>query len=88
MKKSTIARTVVLVLALINQVLVMFGINPLPFSDEGIYEAVTALLTVGASVWAWWKNNSFTLPARLGDEEMMRQRIKRRLYKKGGDLNV
>ena len=68
MKKSTIARTVVLVLALVNQVLVMFGINPLPFSDEGIYEAVTALLTVGASIWAWWKNNSFTKAAQEADK--------------------
>ncbi|MBR7092566.1 MAG: phage holin [Clostridia bacterium] len=68
MKKSTIARTVVLILALINQVLVMFGVNPLPFSDEGIYEAVTALLTVGASVWAWWKNNSFTKAAQEADK--------------------
>ena len=68
MKKSTIARTVVLVLALVNQVLVMFGINPLPFSDDGIYEAVTALLTVGASIWAWWKNNSFTKAAQEADK--------------------
>ena len=68
MKKSTIARTVVLVLALVNQVLVMFGVNPLPFSDDGIYEAVTALLTVGASIWVWWKNNSFTKAAQEADK--------------------
>ena len=74
MKKSTIARTVVLVLALVNQLLVMFGINPLPFSDEGIYEAVTALLTVGASMWAWWKNNSFTKAAQEADRYLAQLR--------------
>lgn len=67
---ETIARTAVLVLALINQVLTMTGHNPLPFSDEEVYEGVTLLLTIGASLWAWWKNNSFTQPALEADEYM------------------
>lgn len=86
MKKSTIARTVVLVLALINQVLVMFGINPLPFSDEGIYEAVTALLTVGASIWAWWKNNSFTKAAQEADKYLEQLR-EQKASDEGEDLS-
>ena len=86
MKKSTIARTVVLILALINQVLVMFGVNPLPFSDEGIYEAVTALLTVGASVWAWWKNNSFTKAAQEADKYLEQLR-EQKASDEGEDLS-
>ena len=86
MKKSTIARTVVLVLALVNQVLVMFGVNPLPFSDEGIYEAVTALLTVGASVWAWWKNNSFTKAAQEADKYLEQLR-EQKASDEGEDLS-
>ena len=45
---STIARTGVLIFALINQVLTILGYNPLPWSDEQAYEGFTLLLTVGA----------------------------------------
>ena len=68
--KGTIARTVVLIIALINQTLTMMGHNPLPWSDEQLYEAATIVLTVGASVVAWWKNNSFTKAAIEADEIM------------------
>lgn len=64
---GTIARTVVLLFALVNQVLTICGWNPLPFSEEGVYEAVSILLTVGASLWAWWKNNSFSSAALEAD---------------------
>ena len=65
--KDTIIRTVVLAVALINQVLTVFGKNPLPFSDEAIYEALSLAATAGASLWAWWKNNSFTSQAVEAD---------------------
>lgn len=65
---GTIARTAVLIFALINQVLTMTGYNPLPFSETEIYEGVSLALTVGASIVAWWKNNSFTKAAIEADE--------------------
>ncbi len=68
--KGTIARTVVLIIALINQVLTMTGHNPLPWSEEQFYEAATIVLTVGASMVSWWKNNSFTKAAIEADEIM------------------
>lgn len=66
--KETIIRTIILVIALVNQVLTSLGKNPLPFSDDLIYEAVTLAVTIGASAWAWWKNNSFTKKAIAADE--------------------
>ena len=57
-----------MIIALANQILTAFGINPLPFSESTIYEAVTLFATVGASAWAWWKNNSFTKEALDADE--------------------
>lgn len=75
--KETIARTVVLLLALINQILTMFDINPLPFSDELIYELCTLLFTIGATAWAWWKNNSFTNEAIQADEVLRELKEKR-----------
>lgn len=67
-EKSTIVRTAVLMVALVNQTLTISGHNPLPFSDEEVGQAVSMCLTVGASVWAWWKNNSFTQAAIAADE--------------------
>lgn len=65
--KDTIIRSLVLIVALINQVLTTLGKNPLPFSDDLIYELITVMATVAASIVAWWKNNSFTKKAILAD---------------------
>lgn len=66
--KATLARTIVLVIALINQVLTVSGKNPLPFSETEIYEGVSLMLTATASIVSWWKNNSFTKNAIKADE--------------------
>lgn len=66
-KTDTIIRTVLLVLALINQALTITGHAVLPVSDEQVAELLSLAMTVGASLWAWWKNNSFTQAALEGD---------------------
>ena len=68
MKADTIARTVILAVALINQVLAILGKDKLPFADEDIYQVVTLLFTIASSAWAWWKNNSITKNAVKADE--------------------
>ena len=67
-EKETLARTIVLAIALFNNILTMAGYNPLPFSDDEVYMGVTAVITVAASLWAWWKNNSFTQKAIEADK--------------------
>lgn len=67
-EKMTIVRTAVLAFALINQALTICGYNPLPFTDEDFGQAVSMVLTAAASLWAWWKNNSFTQNAIIADE--------------------
>lgn len=67
-KTDTIVRTVVLVLALINQILTSVGRPVLPISDDQVAELISLVITIGASVWAWWKNNSFTRAAIQADE--------------------
>lgn len=61
--KTTIIRTVILAAALINQGLQTAGKNILPIPDENVSDAITFIFTVGASLAAWWKNNSFTKDA-------------------------
>lgn len=70
---GTIVRTTVLIFALINQILTISGYNPLPFTSEEFGQGVSMVLTVGASLWAWWKNNSFTQAAIAADEQLMKK---------------
>ena len=67
---GTIVRTVVLIAALINQILTLAGHSVLPFDEETVSEGVSMLLTMAASAWAWWKNNSFTKEAKAADAFM------------------
>lgn len=66
--KETIARTIILAVALINQILVVLGINPLPFAEEELYNIISTIATAAAALWAWWKNNSFTPEAIQADK--------------------
>jgi SPP1 family holin len=60
MKASTIIRTAVWVVALLNQGLVALGYSALPWSGELIGELLTFMLTVASTVAVWWKDNDFT----------------------------
>ena len=66
--KDTIIRTIVLIVALINQALTLSGKNPLPFEDDEIVNVLSYAFTAAASLWAWWKNNSFTQNAIKADK--------------------
>ena len=77
-KAETIVRTIVLALALINQILTATGHSVIPVNNEQVAELVSLIITIGASLWAWWKNNSFTQAALKADEVM-------RELKNGGD---
>lgn len=67
---STIARTAILALALVNQILSASGHAVIPIEDAQIETLVSTGFTVAAALVAWWKNNSFTAAALKGDEAM------------------
>ena len=75
---QAIVRLVVLVILLVNQALIVFGLNPLPFSEEQIYEAVSSVATVVVALWAWWKNNSITKEAQQADEYLQELKERRK----------
>lgn len=64
---GTLARTIILALALINQLLSASGHAVLPIDDTQIETIVSTTWTVVAAIIAWWKNNSFTKAAIAGD---------------------
>ena len=65
---GTIARTICLALALINQLMVVTGHSVIPIEDHAVETLITEAFTVAAALVAWWKNNSFTQEAIECDE--------------------
>lgn len=58
-KIAILVRTIVLFLALVNQLLMVFGYSILPISEEEMSELCTALFTAVAAIWTWWSDNHF-----------------------------
>lgn len=71
---GTLARTIILALALINQILSATGHPILPIEDAQVETLVTTAWTVVAAMVAWWKNNSFTAAAKSADEVMKKEK--------------
>ena len=63
--KGTIARTILLAIGLINLALTATGNSPLPFDSEDVNMAVSVIFDIIVSIVAWWKDNDFTVRARL-----------------------
>lgn len=62
-KIDTIIRTVTLFIVLLNQILICFDKNPLPFAEDDIYNFISTVATVIISIISWWKNNDFSQKA-------------------------
>lgn len=79
MTKGTIIRTIILLVALINQLLVAFGKSPLPIDDIQIETLISTAFTIIASMIAWWKNNSVTEEARKADEFLAMKKAEKKI---------
>ncbi|MCY8308105.1 phage holin [Bacillus vallismortis] len=65
--KGTVIRTVLLLVAFINQTMLMFGKSPLDIQEEqvnqladALYTAFSLIFTIGTTLAAWFKNNYVT----------------------------
>lgn len=65
--KGTVIRTVLLLIALINQTMLMLGKSPLDIQEEqvnqladALYSAGSIVFTIGTTLAAWFKNNYVT----------------------------
>ena len=67
---GTIARTMVLIVALVNQICAASGHTLIAVADDTLYDAVSTVVTVVSALVAWWKNNSISYAALKGDELM------------------
>ena len=71
MNINVVARFIALGMVLINSILTMFNINPIPFSQEEAYGIVSTILTCGVAIYTAWKNNSVTKEAKMADKVML-----------------
>ncbi|MGD2407687.1 phage holin [Bacillus subtilis] len=65
--KGTVIRTVLLLIALINQTMLMLSKSPLDIQEEqvnqladALYSAGSIAFTIGTTLTAWFKNNYVT----------------------------
>ncbi|QEK97969.1 phage holin [Bacillus amyloliquefaciens] len=65
--KGTVVRTVLLLIALINQTMLMFGKSPLDITEgqvnqlaDALYTAGSVTFTISTTLVAWFKNNYVT----------------------------
>ena len=69
---ATIARTAVLALALINQILSALGKPVLPIESGTLEQLISTGFTTVSALVNWWFNNSFTKEAIQADAEFER----------------
>ena len=69
---ATIARTAVLAMALINQILSAMGKPLLPIDSAQLEQLISTGFTTVSALVNWWFNNSFTKEAIQADAEFER----------------
>ena len=66
--KGTIARTIMLVIVLVNMVLQHFGIDVIKVDESEVLSLVETVINLAVIIVAFWKNNIFTDKSIKADE--------------------
>lgn len=67
-KKSTVVRTIMFAIVLVNWVLKYFGKSPIAVDESVVYQCIECVVSIIILVLSFWKNNSFTKNAQKADE--------------------
>ena len=62
---ETVAGILILLLALINATLQMFGINALPIENEEVTNIVSTVFLIATALWNTWKNRNITTASQI-----------------------
>ena len=73
--KGTLIRTLVLFIALLNQILVSCGLYKIPGTADQQTEVLSTLFTLVTSVIAWFKNNYVTAKGKKQKEVLKQQNL-------------
>ena len=72
--KSTIVRTILVIIVVVNIVLERFGIDVIPADEHIITMLVETLIEIAAIAIGFWKNNSYSKAAIKADAFLKRLR--------------
>ena len=86
---EAIVRLIVALVPVINIVLVSFEKSPLPFTSDEVNAGLSAVVSVLAIIWAWWKNNNMTDAAQMAQDDFIAYKInKNKVGGEGDPLEV
>ena len=68
---KAIIRLVATLVLTVNMYLIAKGINPIPFDEAMITEAVTLISVIGSEIWTWFKDAPMTKIANKHHDEMV-----------------
>lgn len=77
--KSTIVRTIMLVIVLINLILEKCGVDIIKADESAVLQAVEYIIEIVAIIAAWWYNNSFS-PKALKAQQYLEELRKEEAY--------
>lgn len=65
---EAVAGVLILIVALVNAVLQMFGYNTLPIADADVSEIVSTVFLIGATLYNTWKNRNLSSASQTGQK--------------------
>ena len=65
---ETVTGVFILLVALINAVLQMFGINTLPIENEEVTNVVSTVFLIATALWNTWKNRNISTASQTAQQ--------------------
>ena len=65
---ETVTGVLILLVALINAVLQMFGINTLPIENEEVSNIVSTIFLIATVLWNTWKNRNISTASQTAQQ--------------------
>ena len=65
---EAVTSVLILVVALINAILQMLGVNTLPIENDEISAIVSGVFLVGMALWNTWKNRNVTSASQIAQQ--------------------
>ena len=63
---EAITNVCMLIVALINAILQMFGVNTLPIEDKEVSVIVSGVFLIVMAIWNTWKNRNISKASQIG----------------------
>ena len=65
---ETVTGVLILLVALVNAVLQMFGINTLPIENEEVTNVVSTVFLIATALWNTWKNRNISTASQTAQQ--------------------